>query len=51
MTRISTFRSLRSNDRSRHLTRELDHAQRSVLSVATTTAPRSTSMLSQISER
>jgi len=55
MTRISTFRSLRSDDRSRHLFSELAHAQRRVLElelgVPANPAPRGTSMLSRISER
>ena len=55
MTRISTFRSLRSNDRSRQLFTELETAQRRLLEmelgVPTTSAPRGTGMLSEISGR
>jgi hypothetical protein len=55
MTRTPTFRSLRSNDRSRHLFNELARAQRRVLELElglpSNPPPRGTSMLSRISER
>jgi hypothetical protein len=55
MTRTSTLRFLRSNDRSRQLFSELASVQQRALQmqigVATTPGPRRTGMLSQISDR